>query len=370
MNQQARISLLQLVILYISTSFGAGILSLPRDVGEIAREDMWISVLLGGLAMVFSLWCAISLGNRFPELMAIEYQRILLGPVLGQICNVFFLLSLLLVGAAGLRSFAAATKFFLFDLTPIYIIMFIFLAVAAYAGQHDLGPLIRVQQFLAILISPIYVLLFMLGLLKVDVRHLQPILAGGIIPVLKGVQPSFLAYSGPELITGLLFPFVTQKKRAFKAAVLSTAVLVIMYTLITVIVLGILGADTLIRMILPTIMAYREVEVPDTFIERIDGYLFLLHLALYTMSLANILYFLSFACSRLMKLEYSRPIGILLLPVIYFITLLPQSVEQVELFYNVISIVSVFWGLLVLPFLLFVAKLRNLGGKKNCDVSG
>lgn len=361
-NTWATISPLQLSIMYFTTAFGAGVLTLPRSVGTIAREDMWLSVILGGLAMGFSLWCAVTLSQRFPKATAIEYHSILIGPIVGQLVNMYYLMSIVFLGAAALRSFSAALKLFIFDVTPQWIILFVFLGVAAYAGQYGIAPLIRMQQFIFLIISPVAIVLMSLGFLRVETKHFQPFLAGGLMPVLKGIVPSWFAYSGPELITGLFFPFVTQKKQVVKAGFLTVAVLTVIYTTYAVIVQGVLGIEETIVTGFPTIIAYREVYLPDTFIERIDGYEMVLHIALYFLSLANLLYFSAFGCSRLMKLEYSRPVIILLVPVFYIIAMLPQSIEQLFIFYRLANYVLLFWGLFILPLLLLIAKLRKLGG--------
>jgi spore germination protein len=180
--------------------------------------------------------------------------------------------------------------------------------------------------------------------------------------VLKGAVPSWFTYSGPELITGLLFPFVTRKEKAIKTGLASIAVLTIAYTLIMVIVQGALGIAEIVVMTMPTVIAYREVDIPDTFIERVDGYLMVLHIFIYFLSLANLTYFTAFGCSRLLKIEYPRPAVVLLIPILFFIAMLPMSVEQLSLFYRIGNYVVLSWGLLILPLLLVIAKLRNLGG--------
>ena len=362
MNTRATISSLQLFVIYGSTAFGAGILALPRSVGIIAREDMWLSVTLGGLVMCFSLWCAVTLSQRFPKATAIEYHCMVLGPIFGQLLNIYYLLNVVFIGAAALRAFSDAVKLFLFDLTPVWILLFVFLGVAAYAGQYGIAPLIRMQQLLVFVISPFYIVITSLGLLRIETHHFQPFLAEGLMPVLKGVVPSWFAYSGPELITGLLFPFVTLKKQVVKTGLASIAVLTIVYTVITAIVQGILGIEDTVEMIFPTVIAYREVDIPDTFIERIDGYGLIFHIGIYFLSLANMLYFSAFGCSRLMKLEYSRPVILLLVPVFYFIAMLPQSIEQLIMFFRLVNYSGLAWGLLILPLLLLIAKLRKLGG--------
>lgn len=362
MSIQRNISLMQVFIIYVNIAFGAGILTLPRSVATIAGEDMWLSVVLGGLAMGFSLWCSFSLSQRFPGATALEYHRLLLGSIAGQLLNVCFILLLALLGATALRAFSDAIVLFMFDVTPPYLFLFVYLGLAAYAGQYGLAPLLRMQQFIIFSIGPVFVFFILLGILQIDFRHFEPFLAKGIMPAVKGILPSWFTYSGPELITGLVFPFLTRQNQAMKTGLSSIVSLLVVYTGITIIVQGILGAHETISTRFPTIMAYREVDIPDTFIERIEGYLLILWMAIYFTSLANFLYFTAFACSRLMKVEYSRPFTVLLVPVFYFIAMLPSDYEHINLLFKMNNIAALIWGLGILPILLLIAKVRNLGG--------
>lgn len=362
LNTRATISPLQLGVLYYATAFGAGVLALPRSVGTIAKEDMWLAVILGGIAMAFSVWCAIRLSARFPQATAVEYHSQLLGPAVGTVVTVFYLLNMVLLGSAALRSFSGALKLYLFQLTPEWILLFVLLGVAAYAGQYGIAPLIRMQQFVLFAITPIAIVLIFLGFVRVEMKNFQPFLAEGLVPVLQGIVPSWFAYSGPELITGLLFPFVTGKRKVIKAGMVTVAVLTVVYTVYTVIVQGILGVEETIVTIYPTINAYREVNIPDTFIERIDGYGIILQIALYFLSLTNFQYFSAFGLSRLLKLEYSRSVVIVLVPVFYCIAMLPQTIAQLNGLYQLTNYASLSWGLFILPLLLVIAKLRQRGG--------
>lgn len=332
---------------------------MPSSVAEAAKEDMWLSVIFGGLLVLFSFMVSAKLSQYFPKNTSIEYHRILLGPVLGQVVNSLLLLLMLGGSLLALRGFAMSIKTFVLDITPPQMIFSVLLFLAVYAVQYGLAPILRLQQFI---FAPNYCMLIpllMLGLLSINTKNYQPTLAEGFTPVLQGAMSSWFSYSGSEMITGLIYPFVTRKKFVIKFGVIGILAIIALYTLITLIVQGILGPSEAAYMLNPTVIAYRSVEIPDTFIERLDGYLMIGLIPIYFTSLVNLLYFIAFGTGQLLKMENSRPITVLLIPIIYYLALVPPDLNVVMAlgkFYNIIGIV---WGLGILPVLLCIAWLKE-----------
>lgn len=360
MSQQLKqISPLQLFIIVVNISFGIGIVTLPRSVATAAQEDMWISVLLGGVVFTVSFWVAARLAGYFSQYTFIEYYPILLGPVLGNLFNVIHLALMLMVIAISLRSFGMTVKMFLLSLTPPVIIVVAVLAMVVYSGQYGLGPFVRMQHFLFV---PSYAqLIFYLsfGVLAIDTKHYLPLLANGFTPIVQGIVPSWFSYTGSELVIGLLYPFLTRPHYTFKWGGAGIVFIIVLYTTITAITQGILGPKVAAHLLIPTIIAYRDVEIPDTFIERLDGYLMIGWVPLYFMTVANYSYFISYGVSRLLKLEGSRQIIVLLMPIIYYLTVLPPDTPTIDAINKTVNIAGLVWGLVVLPFLLGLAWLKE-----------
>lgn len=332
---------------------------MPRSVADAAKQDMWLSVILGGVLMLFSFWVTTRLSQYFPDKTCLEYHRILLGPLLGQVLNIILLSLIAAVAFIALRTFSMALKMFVLETTPPQIIVFVLLLLAVYAVQYGLDSFVRLQQFIIVPNYFFFLTLIVLGVMALDTKNYQPTLADGFSPVLKGTIPSWFAYTGPELITGLLYPFITRKEEVLKWGSACVGTLTVLYTMITLFVQGILGSAETAHMIVPTIIAYREVEIPDTFIERLDGYLMIFWIPIYFTSLSNCLYFASFGAGRLLKLEYSRPLALLFVPVIYYLTVVPPDLNTMTGISKLYNIIGMVWGLGILPLLLLIAWLRE-----------
>lgn len=359
MNLRPGVSPLQFFIIVINTSFGSGMLSMPRSVAAVAKEDMWLSVIFSGIAFLFLFWAVVMLSQYFPECTWVEYHRILLGPILGQFLNILLLSLLVVLTALSMRGFTMAIKIILLDITPLRFSVAILLLLVVYAVQYGLAPLIRMQQLVFMSNYFLFIPLILLGLLAVDTNYYQPMLAKGFTPVIKGMVPSWFAYSGPEFLVGLLYPFITKQKEAMKWGTAGIAVLIFMYTLITIIIQGILTYKEAAYMLVPTISAYRAVEIPDTFIERLDGYLLILWIPLFFMALTNLFYFSSFGVARLLKFEDSRPVTILFVPLIYYLAIVVPNTPILDAVNTFFIRVDMMWGLGIVPLLLVIAWLKE-----------
>lgn len=351
MKHTVDVSPLQFFVLAITITFGTSSMTMGHSVAKIAKEDMWLSVLLGSVLIAISFWAAVKLAKYFPEHTAIEYHCILLGRVLGGVLNVIMLSNMIMLTAIFIRTFEILIKVYILRQTPPYVIVTVLLLVAIYAGQYGMAPVLRIQQFCFIPAFSIFTVLLLVAFTAVDVNNYQPVLAEGPIPVLKGVIPTWFSYSGIEILTGLIYPFLTRKKDTFKYGIYSICMITILYMLIIVVTQGISGWKEMTHIILPTVLAYRAVEIPNTFIERVDGYFLIIFIVTAFTALVNWIYFISFGIGQMLKLETNRPVVVVLGPIILYCVFVPPGIIGYQTVGQWVNWAGMAWGLGVLPFL-------------------
>jgi len=358
MNHNITISPMQFFVIAVNAMFGSTLLTLPSDLARIANEDMWISMLLGSILMFIAFWISVKLSANFSDITIIDYHILLLGRIPGFILNLLMILLMMAIVALYLRTFTIAIKVYLLDLTPPIVINIFNLGLAIYAVQYGLAPLLRLQQFLFVQEYGVFLTIVSLGILSIESKHYQPMLAEGITPVLQGMIPTWLTYSGPEILIGFLYPFITTKKAALKWGFCSISMVTFIYVLITLIVQGILGPTETKHTIIPTMMAYRFIEIPDTFIERLDGYLMTIWVIIGFTSLINWIYFISFGIAQMLKLESNRCTVVLLLPFLYYLQAIPPNAYAIQIITQWMNWSGILWGLGVTPLLLALAWLK------------
>ena len=82
---------------------GIGILSLPNGAVQDAKQDGWISVVVGGIYPLFLALLSIYYVNKHPNEDILVLSKKYLGVILGTICNILFLAQFIiyLIGIAS-----------------------------------------------------------------------------------------------------------------------------------------------------------------------------------------------------------------------------------------------------------------------------
>lgn len=82
----------QAVIFMTNSVLGAGILTLPRDVTEkMHTPDSWLSVLLGGIVVMFAVLLMVKLSQQFPGNTIFEFSQKIAGKVTGSMMSLLMI---------------------------------------------------------------------------------------------------------------------------------------------------------------------------------------------------------------------------------------------------------------------------------------
>ena len=124
-----------------------------------------------------------------------------------------------------------------------------------------INPIARLFE----IILPITVFIFLvtsfMSIEIFEIDNLRPVLGLGILPALKGVKTTALAFSGAEIML-LLFAFMKQPKKAVKAVLVGISIPLIFYVITVVMVIGAFSVDGVVMRTWPTIDLIRSFEIP------------------------------------------------------------------------------------------------------------
>ncbi|TMU86933.1 hypothetical protein FGG79_01975 [Bacillus sp. BHET2] len=230
MNNQTKLSGVQLTFFIIQTQIGVGILGLPFNVYLKSKQDAWIAVLLAGLlvqAVIMILWL---LGRRFPSKSLFEYSKILLGKITGTFLNCGYILYALLVTALILMYSTKIIKMWVLIFTPKWIIMFLLIATAMYLASEDVIGISNIYVVVSSLIFFLLVIsIIVLVTYPVEFRYLFPMGQSGVLGWLKGANEAYFSMLGFELLL-ILYPHFKQNEE--KAILIHVTVANITVTII------------------------------------------------------------------------------------------------------------------------------------------
>lgn len=216
------------------------ILSVPGVMVNLAKHDAWLSVFPSALTCLLTTWVMITLANRYPGLTIIQYSLKIIGKWPGKCLGVYLNYYLFSFICVLLYGHAGYVNTFLLPKTPIVVgnlTILILSGLAVFAGIEVIG---RCNELLTPLIIAILIPLLILAIGDSDPGQLKPVLAEGIVPVLKGaILPS--GFISQFFLLGWLLPFLNQPKKALKISLISLLGIVLFLFVIDLLAIMVLG---------------------------------------------------------------------------------------------------------------------------------
>ncbi|PFP30031.1 spore gernimation protein [Bacillus sp. AFS073361] len=273
MQKDGKISVAQFTILVILVTIGSTILNAPERLISYARQDAWISVILGIIIGLLIMWLYHTLGVRFPNMTLVEMNERLLGKWLGKIVSLFISCSLFLSAATLLFFLGEFLTAQFIPETPIEVIHILFILIVIQGVRLGIETIARAGEIIFPWFIMIFTIFFLFLSPKVEVQNIQPVLETGIKPILSATL-TYLEFSSLSLICLLMvFPaFINQPKRSFKAFFLGNLIGGIFLLFITLFSILVLGVDNSVRLLYPSYALARKINVGG-FVQRLEAML-------------------------------------------------------------------------------------------------
>ncbi|WP_426451367.1 GerAB/ArcD/ProY family transporter [Paenibacillus sp. S-38] len=352
----------QYLIIGILYTIGDPILIVPSILADHAQGDAWLSALCawaGGLGFLL-LYRALT--RAFPGMGVTEMAEAALGRTFGRGAALAVLLPFwLLLSASLLRELSDFTTTQVMPETPIQALYVIILVVVLYGLSRGLEPITRSSEILFPWVVGLFGLLTLFLLPEIKAVNLEPVMAHGWQPVLKGSY-AMLAIPFMEVFTLLmLLPYVSGAPgQAFRQYALAVAIGGFTVVFIITLALLTLGPDITARSIYPTYVMAKKIHIGN-FLERLEIIITILWMITIYFKLIITMYAMVIASAKVARLKSYRPLlipfGTLLVILAQIIT--PNTVD----FYDFTSSV---WPLyactvcIVFPVVLLVAgKVRG-----------
>jgi spore germination protein len=183
---------------------------------------------------------------------------------------------------------------------------------------------------------------------------------------IKAIPTVFFSYVGIEIV--LLFSsFVKDTKKIHKSVILSIALVTWFYLSVTWITVSRFGLVETTHIIWPVLELFKTVDIPGAFLENIDAFIMSIWIFSVFMTLAVAYFGASLALSQAIKSKEQNYLVLPLLPIIYFLAMVPDNVAQLT---ELIDLYSFYMGTLyiaVIPVALLVMSFlkKQKGGKKS-----
>lgn len=348
-----KISTVQTAIVVINCMFNAGILILPRTLSKsVQTPDIWISMLLSGLVVIGIGIIVVNLSMRYPNKTVFEFTASITGIWVSNIYGLMIILYFLVLSSLEIRVMADATDMYLLQDTPYWATVIVFLWCGLYLVTGGLSALLR----LLTITLPFTLIIFIIGILLssklFEFNNLLPMFGDGIIPVLKGIQPAVLSYSGYEMML-ILTAYMTHPKESTKTIFWSISIVTLLCWFTMVMVVGCLSLSGITTRTFPTLDLLRSFEIEGLFFERFELLILIFWIVQIFVTFAIKYYFTSIGIQNLFRLRKVQPIHYMLLPFIYLVSTVPKSLIEALVLGDILGNISaVLFGVIPLMLLL------------------
>lgn len=338
------------------------VFTFAKSVIAVAKQDAWISFLLGGVLALLSAYLLVKLGSRFPTENLFHYSRRVWGKPIAFLIALLFLLYWFVYLVLLYKETAVVNEFFFLKRTPPFVSITLFAAVAAWLVLYGLTAVIRFFQIQFVFMILPLLFIDCLVFTEIDFKNFYPILSEGFLPVLKGAIIYVGALQGLEIIL-FTSPFLTNPKKALKPALLGMGIILAFSSVVQVVAaIGILGVPHVLETVYPGFEVITLVELPGLYAERFEFFLTLPWIVGVFTTICLFTYLLSYGVCQIFHLQNKKAVVFTITALVIACTsLFPNFAWQAKLreYMNYATLVFVY----LIPFLtLILAILRKKRG--------
>ncbi|MFF2878893.1 GerAB/ArcD/ProY family transporter [Gottfriedia sp. NPDC057991] len=271
MNRKLNISGFQFFSMIFMFGVGA---SPPVEIFARAKQDGWISLIIGLITACLIFAVYIKLYSLFPDLPLTKYIQIILGKYIGKIFALIYILYFLYIAARALRDFEDLLTITLYNASSLISIGLIMMLLIMYAMSKGLETFARSCEFILIMIM--FLIFIFIGfeiiskLIKID--NLRPVLEHGWTPVFKAFPISLTIPFGEILTFTMIMPHLTKQDLAIKVGIPALLFSGLILTLFAVLNTAILGPSVIERATYPLLTSVSYINIAD-FIQRLDTFI-------------------------------------------------------------------------------------------------
>ncbi|GAA0364461.1 GerAB/ArcD/ProY family transporter [Bacillus horti] len=339
-KQQAVIAPRQSPSLIASTIIGVGVLTLPRITSQALSEAAWISTLAGALISIGVIWVLTRLGLRFPYMSIVDYLPIILGSSkkgigkgIGIVLTFPIVIGILFywlgTTASISRTFGEVVVGAVLVHTPIEVLIATMLLLSFVLTMYEVEVLARVNEILLPIIVVPVLFIALLSFQSFELDNILPIWPDlSIKQFLYGILITCLAYQGFEIIT-ILSAYTHVSKKNSRLNIIGVIIPSVIFLLIVIAGISVFGVEELDQLMWPTLELVKVTQAPGQVLERMESAFLGVWVAAVFSASANLYYVSTILISKYFKLaRYRRWVSLGLLPIIFWLSLLPRNVIQ------------------------------------------
>ncbi|MFS0555871.1 GerAB/ArcD/ProY family transporter [Brevibacillus sp. 179-C9.3 HS] len=270
MQESYKISPRQLMMLVTLVTIGDSVLVLPGMAAGLAKQDAWISVLIGLVAGLLNIVLLIAVGKLYPNQSFFTFVDQTIGRVPGTIVTLSFISYTLFSAGAHVMEIGDFVETHLLITTPRFAIQLLFIIVIMFGVRLGLQTVAKSAEIYFAWFFFFFILLMLFLLPQAEVSRIQPVFENGWKPILQG-SAAATAFPYSELVIFMaVLPFVSPIQKRMRSFLMGTLLGGVVLFIIMLMCILVLGADQTARHYYPTYVLVKQLKLGD-FIQRLEA---------------------------------------------------------------------------------------------------
>lgn len=361
MLEKGQISSRQFGVLLCLYMIGNAIIYSPPQLIFLAKQDAWLSIIVGLLAGMLLIVLYNTLGGKFPNLNFAQYSEQIFGRFFGKLAALAalsFVYISTLYPLWGISDFLATR---MLSKTPIEVIISITVIMVAFSVILGLETISRVSEILFPWTLLFLLLVILMLIPQMKPTNFLPILEEGMKPTIRG-SVQFLSFPLTAAFNFLmLLPYANNVSKAKKAYYLGTVIGGTVIWIVTMTNIAVLGVSLALGSIYPTYDMAQKINIGD-FLQRAEAIIAIIWFVTQFFYTVINFYITTLILAQILGLKEYRPlvlpIGVISVPLA---NVLIPNIPYSFTFTNKVWPAYAFTVTLLLPLLmLLIAKLRRM----------
>ncbi|WPC39976.1 GerAB/ArcD/ProY family transporter [Clostridium sp. JS66] len=304
-----KISAYQLFCSIVLAPYGSAMLFF---ITPSAKQDAWIAMLIYMFPAIILQIVYTALWNKYPDDSIVTYMPKVFGKIIGTILSIIYIIFFAYEAARVLRdivSLITITTMVKISFTLTTLLLTLIVGYSVYLGMESLC---RAAQFILSMLVLFFILEWIFLFTTPDALkfyNLKPVLENGIIFVIKEGWKLITFPYGETVLLTMLYPFIVERSKVRKTAVLAIIFLAILLTLSSIMFISVLGVKFASVSLFPLLQTMRIMNIGESF-NRVDIFLMLIMVVGGFIKISLFTYGAMLGTAQLIKLKDTKCLAI------------------------------------------------------------
>lgn len=371
MKKTPTLSNIQIVNFTIATVASSKILMIQQQLVDIARQDAWISTLLGTVLILLStinvyFLALLNPGKDLPEI----YLHNNMGTFLSKLLIVVGIIYTASYVCIAINIFADVVQLLLLNRTPSIVIALLMILTIISVVRKGVVNIARMSDIIAPFFLISLITIIALSTKEADLDNIKPIMYKNTFNIFKGTISTYGAFVG-HAITIFILRYTQEPKKALKWCLLGTATPMILYSLLTFMTILVFGPTEIETMLYPTLTLSKAIEFPITLLERLEILVIIIWIPAMFMSISSYLFANLRNITVLLNLKqnhYTLISYVHIIPIVIVMYMVQNTLQSIT-YLNMVEMLGTFLGLGILPMLTVISLIRRRKEKKKQNIT-